>query len=241
MKRRLKKDVELQAAYTAVMQDYIKRGFAERVEERNDKPGHFWFLPHHPVIYINKPQKLRIVFDCVAKHLRVSLNKALMQGPNLLNSPVGVLTKFRIGLIAVVSDIEKMFHQVRWDTADRSFLQFLWWPNGDLSRDPETFRMTVHLFGATSSPSCASFCLKQSANLFDGSCSEATKTAIDKAFYLDDCFLSVDLVEEGAVMLEEMRRVLSSCGFHLTKWLSNKEEVLHSVPEEDCSAAQSFL
>ena len=241
MKRRLEKDAELQAAYTAVMQDYIKRGFAERVEEKNAKPGHFWFLPHHPVIHSNKPNKLRIVFDCAAKYLGVSLNEALMQGPDLLNSLVGVLTRFRIGLIAVVSDIEKMFHQVRVDPVDRSFLQFLWWPNGDLSRDPKTFRMTVHLFGATSSPSCASFCLKQSANLFDGSCSEATKTAIDKAFYVGDCLLSVDSVEEGAVMVEEMRHVLSSCGFHLTKWLSNKEEVLHSVPEEDRSSTQSSL
>ena len=242
LKRRLKKDAELQAAYTAVMQDYIKRGFAERVEEKNTKPGHFWFLPHHPVVHSNKPNKLCIVFDCAAKHLGVFLNEALMQGPDLLNSLVEVLTRFRIGLIAVVSDIEKMFHQVRVDPVDRSFLQFLWWPNGDLSRDSETFRMTVHLFGATSSPSCASFCLKQSANLFDGSCSEATKTAIDKAFYVDDCLLSVDSVEEGkAVMVEEMRRVLSSCGFHLTKWLSNKEEVLHSVPEEDRLSAQSSL
>ena len=239
LKRRLKRDAELQAAYTAVMQDYIKRGFAERVEEKNAKPGHFWFLPHHPVIHSNKPNKLRIVFDCAAKHLGVSLNEALMQGPDLLNSLVGALTRFRIGLIAVVSDIEKRFHQVRVDPVDRSFLQFLWWPNGNLSRDPETFRMAVHLFGATSSPSCAFFCLKQSANLFDGSCSEATKNAIDKAFYVDDCLFSVDSVEEGAVMVEEMRHVLSSCGFHLTKWLSNKEEVLHSVPEEDRSSTQS--
>ena len=134
-----------------------------------------------------------------------------------------------------------MFHQVRVDSVDRSFLQFLWWPNRDLSRDPKTFRMTVHLFGATSSPSCASFCLKQSANLFEGSCSEATNNAIDKAFYVDDCLLSVDSVEEGAVMVEEMRRVLSSCGFHLTKWLSNKEEMLHSVPEEDRSSTQDSL
>ena len=68
--------------------------------------------------------------------------------------------------------------------------------------------MTVHLFGATSSPSCAFFCLKQSANSIDGSCSDVTKTAIDKAFYVHDCLLSVDSVEGGAVMVEEMRRVL---------------------------------
>ena len=101
--------------------------------------------------------------------------------------------------------------------------------------------MTVHLFGATSSHSCASFCLKQSANLCDGSCAEATKTAIDKAFYVNDCLLSVNSVKEDAVMVDEMRRVLSFCGFHLTKWLSNKEEVQRSVSEKDSLTAQSSL
>ena len=38
-----------------------------------------------------------------------------------------------------------------------------------------------------------------------------------------------------------MRPVLSSCGFHLTKWLSHKEELLRFVPEEDRSTAQSSL
>ena len=93
LKRQPKKDAGLQEAYTAVMQDCIEQGFAERVE-KNAKPEHFWFLPHHPVIHSSKPNKLRIAFDCTAKHLRVSLNKALMQGPNLLNSLVGVLTSF---------------------------------------------------------------------------------------------------------------------------------------------------
>ena len=80
LKRPLKKDAELQAAYTAVMQDYIKRGFAGRVEEKHAKPGYFWFLPHHPVIHSNKPNKLRIVFDCAAKHLGVILERSTDAG-----------------------------------------------------------------------------------------------------------------------------------------------------------------
>ena len=79
LKRRLKKDAGLQAAYIKMMQDYIERGFAEKVEKKNAQPGYFWFLSHRPVIHINKPNKLRIVFDCAAKHLEISLNEALMQ------------------------------------------------------------------------------------------------------------------------------------------------------------------
>ena len=79
LKRRLKKDAGLKAAYTEMMQEYIERGFAKRVEEKNAKPGHFWFLLYYPMIYSNRPNKLRIVFDCASKHLGVSLNEALMQ------------------------------------------------------------------------------------------------------------------------------------------------------------------
>lgn len=38
------------------------------------------------------------------------------------------------------------------------------WPKGDLSRDPVDNKMVVHLFGATSSPSCAGFALKRTAH-----------------------------------------------------------------------------
>lgn len=46
------------------------------------------------------------------------------------------------------------------------FLRFLWWPNGDTSQLLQEYRMTVHLFGATSSPSCACFALRQTTEDF---------------------------------------------------------------------------
>ena len=46
----------------------------------------------------------------------------------------------------------------------RDLLRFLWWEDGDTSRPPIEFRMTVHLFGATSCPGCANFALKAAAD-----------------------------------------------------------------------------
>ena len=37
---------------------------------------------------------------------------------------------------------------------------FLWWRSNDLSKPAAGFQMLVHLFGATSSPACASYALK---------------------------------------------------------------------------------
>ena len=60
--------------------------------------------------------------------------------------------------------IEKMFFQVRVRKEDQSFLRFLWWPNGDLEQKTEEYCMTVHLFGAASSPACANYTLQHTAD-----------------------------------------------------------------------------
>ena len=46
---------------------------------------------------------------------------------------------------------------------DSNLLRFLWWPGGDYNQALAEHKMTVHLFGATSSPSCASFVLRKCA------------------------------------------------------------------------------
>ena len=57
-----------------------------------------------------------------------------------------------------------MFHQVKVTEEYRDFLRFLWWEDGDTSKDPQDYRMTVHLFGTASSPGCCNFTLKTTAD-----------------------------------------------------------------------------
>ena len=80
----------------------------------------------------------------------MSLNTELLQGPDLTNGLVGVISRFRQEPVAVMTDIKAMFHQVRVSPNDVDFLRFLWWPKGDVNRKPVEHRMLVHLFGATS-------------------------------------------------------------------------------------------
>ena len=56
--------------------------------------GDAWYVPHHEVYHPNKPGKIRVVFDCSAKFVGLSLNSMLYKGPDLTNSLVGVLTRF---------------------------------------------------------------------------------------------------------------------------------------------------
>lgn len=84
------------------------------------------------------------MFDCSAKYHGKSLNDELLQGPDLTNSLVGVLTRFRQDPVAFMSDVEAMFHLVRVNPEDRSALRFLWRPDGNVDLEPEEFMMTTH-------------------------------------------------------------------------------------------------
>lgn len=67
----------------------------------------------------------------------------------------------RQGPIAVMADVEAMFHQVRVAHTDCDVLQFLWWPYGDITQEPQVHQLLVHLFGTTLSPSCANFAFRK--------------------------------------------------------------------------------
>ena len=55
---------------------------------------------------------------------------------------------------------------------------------------PKEYRMTVHLFGATSSPSCANYALRKTAEEFGNLFGKQAEHAIKKNFYVDDCLRS---------------------------------------------------
>ena len=118
LKMRLRKDQELHAKYKAGVDDYVNKGYAAKIEPNElanpaTEKDTGWYLPHHPVLHPLKPSKTRIVFDCAAKYEDVSLNSQLLQGPDMTNTLVGVLTRFRQDPIAFLADIEAMFCQVR--------------------------------------------------------------------------------------------------------------------------------
>ena len=53
-----------------------------------------------------------MVFDAASKYDKVSLNDNLLTGPDLLNSLVEILLRFRSGKIGIMANVEQFFHQV---------------------------------------------------------------------------------------------------------------------------------
>lgn len=120
----------------------------------------------------------------------MSLKTELLQGPDLNNSLVGVILRFRKEPIGFMADIKSMFHQVRMDKAHVDYLRFLWWPQGDTSKPPKEYRMLVHIFGAVSSPSCAIFALQKTAEDNEHGFPPQVAETVRSNFYVDDCKVS---------------------------------------------------
>ena len=70
-----------------------------------------WFIPHHDVYHHKKPDKIRVVFDCLAHSQGTSLNDEPFQGPDLTNSLVGVLIRFCQRPVAVMGDLRCVFQK----------------------------------------------------------------------------------------------------------------------------------
>lgn len=82
------------------MQKMLEEGHTEKA------PGHHetaWYIPHHRVYHPKKPEKLQVAFDCSAD---------FQGGPDMMNSLVRVLCRFRQEPMAFACNIKGMFHQV---------------------------------------------------------------------------------------------------------------------------------
>jgi len=241
LERKLRKDTEQHKQYSDFMKNQFDRGFARRMTEQEASKfsSRSWYLPHHAVFHPQK-KKIRVVFDAAATFNAVSLNSQLLSGPDLNNSLLGVLLRFRERQIAIVGDVQKMFMQVAVSPEDTDALRFLWWENGDMDGPVMECQMLRHVFGAKDSPSCCIYALKRAAQDNQGFSAEARQT-VEKDFYCDDLLKSVDSVNEGRDLVQEVTAILSTASFKITGWLSNSREVLATIPNQERAATNLDL
>ena len=222
LERKLKADPALEQKYREFMTEIIEKGEAQVCNSAD--PG--WYIPHHGVFNPNKPGKLRVVFDCSAVYQGNSLNKLLLSGPDLNNNLAGLLCRFRKEKIAVTCDVKKMFHQFRVAQEHRKFIRFLWYKED--SNEVIDYQMNVHLFGATSSPSCAIFGLQQLAK--DHSTEyPGPASFIHQNFYVDDGLISLPTAKEVISLVNDTVDLMKKGNLILHKFLSNDPEVAEAL------------
>ncbi|KAK3702243.1 hypothetical protein QZH41_016771 [Actinostola sp. cb2023] len=218
--------------YTDFMEKTLKN-CAEKVTQESHHEGRINYVVHHGVYHPQKPDKIRVVFDCSAHYEGTSLNKNLLQGPDLTNNLLGVLCRFRKESVAIACDVEGMFHQFFVDEADRNLLRFFWWEDGNIDGEPTEYRMKVHLFGAAASPGCANFGFKRAADDGQEEFGADAANFIKRDFYVDDGLKSVQTSQEAIELIDNCKAICAKAGLRLQKISSNSPEVIQAVPVED--------
>lgn len=128
LERTFKGNKVFREQYVKFMQKYIDLGHMSLVPEFVGNVINVVYLPHHGVTKgSSSSTKLRVVFDASAKnHKGVLFNDALQVGPVLQDNLIDIIIRFRFHKIVIISDLQKMYHQVMIHHDDRDFQHVLW-------------------------------------------------------------------------------------------------------------------
>lgn len=230
IEKKMAKDNQFCTDYSKKISEYVTKNYAKKLtkEEIPVQNLRVWYLPHFVVTRADKPGH-RLVFDAAAKTEGISLNDLLLKGPDLLNSLLGIVFRFRQRNIAFTADIKEMFHQVNIRPEDRHAQRFLW-RNGEGSRDPDEYEMIAMTFGATSSPVTAQFVMRKNAEDFKDIFPNAEK-AIRENHYVDDYLDSMDTINDAVKQISSVIEVHQRGGFVIRNWASNCKEILKNIPD----------
>ena len=178
------------------------------------------------MFHSHKPGNVRCVLNGAAKFHGVSLNSKLLTGPDLLQTLIHVLMRFRQHPYAVSADIEGIFLQVGVIPEDRPLLRFLW--REDPATDVAVYQYVRHIFGSKDSPSCANYALQQTASDTRIQFLEAANSVVNH-FYMDDYLESSPTVNEATQKARDLVEMLAKSGFKLTKFVSNVPSLVNRV------------
>lgn len=224
---KMRRDPEYARLYAAQINAYVQKGYARQLSAEEIQLGdRIWYLPHFGVQTINKPGKLRLVFDAAATAHGISLNSLLLKGPDLNQPLINILFRFRQHKIAVCGDIAEMFHQIQIQPCDRSSQRFLW--SNDNGRTIDIYEMCVMTFGATCSPTTAQYVKNLNADQYEEEHPAATK-AIREQHYVDDFVASFATEEEAIKVTSTVTEIHKLGGFVLRGFVSNSSAVLKSL------------
>ena len=230
--------------YNTVIQSQLKAGVVEPVHNGFDVPSRddvVHYLPHFAVTRDDKETtKVRVVYDASTKTKKenVCLNDLMHTGPNLLNNMTGMLLRFRLPRIAMVSDIEKAFLQVGLHERDRDATRFLWLkdPTKPVVDDNlRLLRFTRIPFGVVASPYLLGVTIRNHLAKYPG----ATSDQIRDNIYVDNVIMGADDTHGALQRYVKAKSIFNDASMNLREWMSNDGQFMQNVTEEDRAAGET--
>ncbi|XP_072389453.1 uncharacterized protein [Diabrotica undecimpunctata] len=115
-----------------------------------------------------------------------------------------------------------MYRQVLISSKQRDLQRIFW--RFSLDQPISTYKLNTITYGLAPSAFLAIRCIQQAAYEQMSNLQEACQTIL-KDFYADDLLSGGDTIEEVRKLKQDISFILSSAGFQLRKWVSNKPEV----------------
>ena len=240
--QKLKKDPKLLKQYEEIIQEQLRRGIIEKVTDHCEEGTLKHYITHHPIITPSKnTTKVRVVYDASAKtkQSQRSLNECLYRGPVMLPDLSGLLLRFRLSPIGVVSDIEKAFLNVGLQPQDRDVTRFLWLKNinvNDLNNNLQVYRFCRVPFGVVSSP----FLLAATITYHLKHIGNPTAERIQRDIYVDNIITGTRTLNEVQHLYTDSKQIFARASMNLREWASNSQELMKFVPEQDRASGSNI-
>ena len=233
---RMKRNPDLVEKYDNIIEEQLKQGIIETVKpEVQSKDTIKHYIPHHAVINPSKATtKVRIVYDASAKTRpeQSSLNESMYRGPIMLQNLTGILLRFRLNKIAMVSDIEKAFLQIGLQDDARDATRFFWLKNTNIletENNIQTYRFCRVPFGIIASP----FLLAATIDYHLQKVGTSVAENIRENIYVDNVITGTNSVHGALQFYNESKKIFDEATMNLRDWTSNNKEVLDKIPLYD--------
>ena len=85
LEKRFERNQSFFSDYKNSINEMVSKGYAREAFNQPVAAGRSWYILHHGVYHLAKPEEIRLVFDCSAKYGQTSLNQELMSAPDCGN------------------------------------------------------------------------------------------------------------------------------------------------------------
>ena len=140
------------------------------------------------------------------------LNEYWAKRPDLLNSLLGVLLRFRENEVALIGDVKKMYHSVKTTPVGHHTHRFVW---RDMNKwkEPDTYVIQRVSFGERPSGTIATIALRKTAEMGPDRYPQAI---IRDNTYMDDILVSKK--KEALSVIKDVEKLVDKGGFKIKGW-----------------------